>query len=274
MATILVIDDERLLCDLLQEMLERHGHEVFTAYSGSEGVACHKEHRPRFTILDLHLPDMPGIEVLKRIRENDPKAAVLILTGAASDKLEQEAQELGVTDFLIKGIPPEILMGAVARAVRTQSSSKTGPPIQDRRKGVSILVVDDERLVCEMLTKFLTSRGFRVQSAEDGPAALALAESERPQFIVLDIMMPGMNGIEVLHSLRAKKYEGGVLILTAVEDDTLLKKALDLEAVDILGKPIDLERLALAIEVGLILNGLSREKGSVPCAPRPPAPLS
>ena len=267
MATILVIDDERLLCDLLQEMLQRHGHEVFTAYSGGEGVARHKERRPHFTILDLHLPDMSGIEVLKRIRENDPTATVLILTGAASDKLEREAQELGVTEFLIKGLSPEVLMGAVTRTVQAQSPSETGPPTQDNRKGASILVVDDEQEVCALLTEFLTSRGFRVQSAQDGPTALALAlaqaESERPHLIVLDIMMPGMNGIEVLRRLRAKKYAGGVMMLTASTDRALLKKSLDLEAVDILGKPIDLERLALAIQVGLILNRRSRERGSV-----------
>src|SRR5712692_7445891 len=117
MATILVIDDERMLCDLLQEMLRRHGHEVFTAYSGRGGVALHKERRPHFTLLDLHLPDMNGIEVLTRIREDDPKAAVMILTGAASDKLERQAQELGVTDFLIKGLSPDVLMSAVTRAL-------------------------------------------------------------------------------------------------------------------------------------------------------------
>ena len=267
MATILVIDDERLLCDLLQEMLQRHGHKVFTAYSGGEGVARHKERRPCFTILDLHLPDMSGIEVLKHIRENDPTATVLILTGAASDKLEREAQELGVTEFLIKGLSPEVLMGAVTRTVQAQSPSETGPPTQDNRKGASILVVDDEQEVCELLTEFLTSRGFQVQSAQDGPTALALAlaqtESARPHLIVLDIMMPGMNGIEVLRRLRAKKYAGGVMMLTASTDRTLLKKSLDLEAVDILGKPIDLERLALAIQVGLILNRRAHESGGV-----------
>ncbi len=265
MATILVIDDERLLCDLLQEMLQRHGHEVFTAYNGREGIARYKERRPRFTILDLHLPDMNGIEALKSIRKHDPTAAVIILTGSGSDKLEREAQELGVTDFLIKGLSPETLMGAVERVVQTQSPSETGPLTLDNRKGASILVVDDEQEVCTLLTEFLTSRGFRVQSAQDGPTALALAlsASKRPQLIVLDIMMPGMNGIEVLRGLRAKKYAGGVLMLTASTDITLLKKSLDLEAVDILGKPIDLERLALAIQVGLILNRLSREGGSV-----------
>jgi len=105
MATILVVDDERMLCDLLQEMLRQHGHEVFTAYSGQEAIELHRQRRPHFTLLDLHLPDMNGIEVLTRIRESDPKAAVMILTGAASDELEQQARALRVTDFLIKGLP-------------------------------------------------------------------------------------------------------------------------------------------------------------------------
>ena len=181
MATILVIDDERLLCNLLQEMLRCHGHEVYTAYSGREGIALHKERRPHFTLLDLHLPDMNGIEVLTRIREGDPKAAVMILTGAGSDKLERQAQELGVTDFLIKGLPPEVLLSAVTRAVRPQAPSEAGPPTvegapQGMQNNVSIMVVDDERQICDMLTKFLTSRGYRVHTAQDGPTALRSEE--------------------------------------------------------------------------------------------------
>src|SRR5207244_1037988 len=137
MATILVVDDERMLCDLLQEMLRRHGHEILTAYSGQEAIELHRQRRPQFTLLDLTLPDMNGIEVLTRIRESDPKAAVMILTGS--------------------------------------------------------------------------------------------------------------------------------------QDQSLLKEALDLESVDILGKPFDLERVALAIQVGLILTRRSRESGSAPSPPRAPA---
>jgi DNA-binding response OmpR family regulator len=253
MATILVIDDERLLCDLLQDMLRRHGHEVFTAYSGSAGIALHKERRPHFTLLDLHLPDMNGIEVLTRIREGDPHAAVMILTGAASDKLERQAQELGVTDFLIKGLPPEVLLSAVTRAVQSQTPSGVGPRPAATQNGDAILVVDDERPICEMLTKFRSSRGIQVHTAQDGPTAVAVAERERPQLIVLDIQMPGMNGVEVLRKLRAKKFAGGVMMLTGSQDAALLKEALDLGSIDIVGKPPDLERIGLAVEVSLIL---------------------
>src|SRR5438128_12566220 len=108
MATILVVDDERMLCDLLQEMLRRQGHEVFTAYSGQEAIELHRQRRPHFTLLDLHLPDMNGIEVLTRIRESDPKTAVMILTGPAFDNVTRQVQELGVTDFLMKALWPDI----------------------------------------------------------------------------------------------------------------------------------------------------------------------
>lgn len=256
MATLLVIDDERMLCDLLQEMLRRHGHEVFTAYSGREGIESHRKQRPHFTLLDLHLPDMSGIEVLRQIRERDPKAAVMILTGAATDKLEREARELGVTDFLIKGLSPEVLIGAVERAL--QPPAQPAPPgsgggIPRTSHDESILVVDDERQICELLKKYLTNQGFRVQTAQDGPTALAMADLERPQLIVLDIYMPGMTGIEVLRRLRAKKFPGGVMMLTGCEEHTLLKEALDLGSLDIIGKPFDLERIGLAVEVSLIL---------------------
>ncbi|MDO8547578.1 MAG: response regulator [Nitrospirales bacterium] len=257
MATILVIDDERMLCDLLQEMLRRHGHEVFTAYSGQEGIQAFQRHRPQFTLLDLHLPDMNGIEALTRIREHDPKAVAMILTGAGSDKLERQARDLGVTDFLIKGLSPEVLISAVARALQPPvqpASPESGGGIPRTSHDESILVVDDERQICELLKKYLTNQGFRVHTAQDGPTALAMADLERPQLIVLDIYMPGMTGVEVLRKLRAKKFPGGVMMLTGCEDHALLKEALDLESLDIIGKPFDLERIGLAVEVSLILT--------------------
>ena len=257
MATILVIDDERLLCDLLQEMLRRHGHEVFTAYSGREGIDLHRQRRPHFTLLDLHLPDMSGIEALRQIRESDPRAAVMILTGAASDKLEREAQELGVTDFLIKGLSPEVLINAVTRALQPPAQpASPGPGGRTPRTAhdASILVVDDEQQICELLQKYLTRRGFRVQTAQDGPTALAMTDLEQPQLIILDIYMPGMTGVDVLRKLRAKKFPGGVMVLTGCEDHALLKEALDLGSLDIISKPVDLERIGLAVEVSLILS--------------------
>jgi two-component system response regulator (stage 0 sporulation protein F) len=262
LATILVIDDERSLCDLLQNSLREHGHDVCVAYSGNEGLAVFRQRRPRFTLLDLSLPDLNGIEVLKSIRRIDPQSAVIILTGCATDQLERQARDLGITDFLIKDLSFEVLVGDVQRAMQEPGKPAIAPTTPSGSAGVpamlqeehSILIVDDDAQLRDLLTQYLSTYGYRVLSAQDGPTAISLAEREQPHLIVLDINMPGMSGVEVLRKLRAKNYTGGVMMLTGVQDEKLLKEALDLGSIDIVGKPADLERIRLAIEVSLILS--------------------
>lgn len=263
MTTILVVDDERLLCNLLQEVLSCHGYEVCTAVSGRAGIEAFRHRRPQFTLLDLHLPDISGIEVLKKIREIDREAMVAILTGSASDKQEREARKLGVTDFLTKGLSTGDLITAVKDALKKQDRAALSPPPTKGATdlpstvmcgGGSILVVDDELPICELLAEYLSQRGYHVSSAQDGPAALALVDKGHPQLIILDLHMPGMHGVEVLRKLREKKYKGGVIMLTGSRDEKLLKAALDLGSTDIVGKPFDLERIGLAVDVSLILT--------------------
>jgi DNA-binding response OmpR family regulator len=265
MSTILVVDDERLMCDLLRAVLVRHGHEVLTAMNGREGLLLFRKHRPRFTLLDLRMPEMNGIEVLKQIRAVDPQAAVLVLTAWGSDALEQQARHLGVVDFLSKTLSLDVLVEAMERTLQLSGQAATpaqaAEPAGARQAaptaaddGDFILVVDDEPQIRDLLKRFLSLRGYKVQVASDGQQALTMVEQVPPQLIVLDVYMPGINGVEVLRRLRGMKFTGGVILLTASQDDKLLQEALDLGSVDVLGKPVDLERLALAIQVGYILS--------------------
>ncbi|MEK6525899.1 MAG: response regulator [Nitrospirota bacterium] len=96
MAKILVVDDERLICDLLETVLTRQGHDVLTATGGTEALKLFREQRPRVTLLDLRMPDMDGIAVLKQIRAIDPKASVIILTGGGTAEWEKQAYEAGL----------------------------------------------------------------------------------------------------------------------------------------------------------------------------------
>jgi DNA-binding response OmpR family regulator len=261
MAKILVVDDERMICDLLRNVLARHGHEVMVAMDGREAVALFREHRPGITLLDLHMPEMDGIAVLKQIRNVDPMAAVMMLTGGGTEALEQQARALGVTDFLKKGHSLTVLVDAMERALQQSSQ-----PVAAARSGdlqapsggsqtPLVLVVDDEEMIRSLLTKFLTLRGYRVRTAQNGMEALAQVGQETPHIVILDMYMPGMNGVEVLRQLRAKQYAGGVVALTASQDEKLLQQTLELGSVDVIGKPVDLERLELVIQVGLALTG-------------------
>lgn len=262
MATILVIDDERMICDLLRSVFCAHGHEVFTATSGREGLEIFCNRKPRFTLLDLQMPEMNGIEVLQQIRAIDPHAGVIMLTGGATDALEALARGLGVTDFLRKGASLEVLVRTMDRVMQRPVKVTEAPPMVmalNKMSAVapgapSILVVDDEPQIRRMISQFLTPRGYRVRVAQDGVTALALVREEMPQFVIADMYMPGMNGLELTRQLRAQQYKGGVLALTGSRDEELLQGMLDLGAVDVMAKPVDLERLELVVQVGCILT--------------------
>jgi len=118
----------------------------------------------------------------------------------------------------------------------------------------TIMVVDDEPMVRNLLSQFLTLRGYRVCPAKDGPDALSLLKQEHPQLVILDVYMPGMNGVDVLRQLRANDYKGAVIALSASQDEEMLQEMLELGSVDIMGKPVDLERLAMMFEVSVVMK--------------------
>lgn len=101
---VLVVDDEDSIRTLLQITLSQEGRTVVTAACGKDAIAMFQTIRPNLTILDIDMPDLDGITVLRQIRAIDPHARVMIFTGGSSPSAEREARALGVTDFLQKGL--------------------------------------------------------------------------------------------------------------------------------------------------------------------------
>lgn len=115
-----------------------------------------------------------------------------------------------------------------------------------------ILVVDDEPEVCEYLEDFLGRRGHQVSSAFNGKEALEKIKALRPHIVLLDILMPGMNGLEVLKEARTLDSRIGIIMVTAVQEETVAKEALAAGAHDYITKPIDLNYLENAILVKIM----------------------
>ena len=263
MSKILIVDDERVFCDLLQALMKSHGHEVFTAYSGKEAIEQFQQNRPHFTMLDLHMPEMNGIETLRQIRAIDQKAAVMILTAWGTDDLEQQARQLGATDFLSKAISLDAIVASMDRGLKppeqapaTSTPSPSGekkPARPDIPETDAVFLVEGNADVRNTFVRVLGQHGIVVRAAKDGPTLLSMLDKERPPLIVLDMDLSGMKGLDVLRKMREKNYPGGIIIMTAGQDEKLLKEALNLGSIDILGKPVEPERLMLAIQVGLVL---------------------
>ena len=102
MPRILVVDDEPATVDLLREFLAGKGYEVLTASEGEEALRKVKEERPHLIRLDVRLPKMSGLEVLKRVREIDHEAGVIMVTAVAEEETGREALRLGAFDYITK----------------------------------------------------------------------------------------------------------------------------------------------------------------------------
>lgn len=257
MLTMLVVDDDRLNCDLIQSVFSRHGYHVMAALSGREGVEMFDTHRPSVTLLDLRMPEMDGLAVLKEIRARDPYAPVVMLGGGATDLHENLARELGVTDFLRKGLSLDVLVRSVNHAaqlsVRVPIPAGVASGVEaPQDHGESILVVDDEMLVRDLLVRFLSMRGYRVQGVSSGAEALELVERTKPDLVLLDLAMPEMNGVEVIRALQARSFLGGIVVLTGSQDQEELQETWELGVQEVLFKPVDLDRLLIAVQLVLV----------------------
>ena len=118
-----------------------------------------------------------------------------------------------------------------------------------------ILVVDDDIFVCKMLRKFLIEKGLRVVEAHNGDEAMEVFSRERPDVVLLDIRMPGKDGLETLAELKALYPEASVIMVTAVHEEGPAKQAMAAGAFDYITKPIDPDYLELSLMTKLGLLG-------------------
>jgi DNA-binding NtrC family response regulator len=123
MALILVVDDEQDACTMVHRILSAKGHEVVTFTEGQRALLWLERYRPHLTVLDLKLPGMDGMALLRLIREKDPRAKVVILTAYPSAESAREALRLGAAKYLIKPIEIDELETIVEDVL----SSNSGP---------------------------------------------------------------------------------------------------------------------------------------------------
>jgi two-component system response regulator (stage 0 sporulation protein F) len=115
-----------------------------------------------------------------------------------------------------------------------------------------ILVVDDERPVADVLSEYLQSQGYTTHTAGSGAEALAVVERERPDLVLLDIRMPGIDGLEVLRRLRQADRRPAVIMVTANEDLALAREMLKTGAFDYVAKPFDFQYLDRVVAAAMV----------------------
>lgn len=137
--------------------------------------------------------------------------------------------------------------------VNRKDTRKSNPPSSDRaaearsesvqRRGAQVLVIDDEVVVRRVVTDYLEGKGYSVASVDSGESALEWLRENEPGVILLDIFMPGVNGLEVLRALKKDRPKAQVLVISGFADEELERKVKALGAVDCLRKPFDFATL-------------------------------
>jgi PAS domain S-box-containing protein len=203
--TVLVVDDDPLVHDLLRRGLGGQGFRVESALGGHDGLRLVRERHPDVVILDVMMPDLDGWAVLAALKADPELAAIpVVMQSFAGDK--QLGFALGAAEFLTKPIDRDSLVAALRRYVG------------DRRDG-SVLIVEDDPPTRRLMRRLLEREGWRVREAENGRVALERVAEAAPALILLDLMMPEMDGFEFAAELRrrASWRQIPVVVVTAKE---------------------------------------------------------
>ena len=214
-ALVLVIEDDAKSADLLRIYLTEAGYTVDVARDGAEGLQKVKRLAPDAIILDVLLPKVDGWAFLTQIKGDPTTKDIPVIIVSIVDQ-KGKGFALGAADYLIKPIHKDELLRKLA-AFSLVTKVRTTP--------VKILAIDDDPRAVEMLAAVLEPEGFHILRAYGGEEGIALAEKERPDLIILDLLMPGMNGFEVLDRLgRSPVTKQMPIILFTVKQLTAEEK--------------------------------------------------
>ena len=188
---VLVVEDDSKAGDLLTQHLNRAGYRVARASNGDQAIALARNLRPDGITLDVLLPDQDGLKILAQLKALPETQAIPVVIVSISEDREL-GFSLGAVDWQVKPVNPDDFLASVRRALNGTEEAETS----------TVLVVDDEAPTVELLTDLLTTQGFRVLAARDGRQGIAMARHERPNLIVLDLLMPELTGFDVVRELR------------------------------------------------------------------------
>jgi CheY-like chemotaxis protein len=205
--TVLVIDDDPDARELIRRLLTREGYRVETASDGDDGLRLAKDLRPTAITLDVLMPTMDGWAVLTALKSDPALAGIpVVMVTITSDRTL--AYALGATDFLTKPIERDRLRAVLHRL-----------DFDCRLVPCRALVVDDDPTSRTVLRSVLEKESWIVAEAEDGRAALAAVADKTPDLILLDLMMPNMDGFEFAERLhRDSRFRTiPIVVITAKE---------------------------------------------------------
>ncbi len=231
---ILVIDDNLDTQDLLRENLLDAGYQVIAASNGEEGLQIARQIKPYAITLDIMMPRKDGWQVLHELKTDPATQDIPVILLSIVDQKDM-GYRLGAFDYLVKPVEEGALVAALDRL--------TDRPVSGA--ALDLLVVDDDPNIANLVAQFLDQEKYHVRAAEDGLSGLHALHEQTPDAILLDLMMPRLNGFEFISQLRQDlRYKALPIIVLTARSLT----------------ETDLERLTDSVSKVLYKDGVEKEK--------------
>lgn len=247
---IMLVEDSASQATRLIYILQHEGWEVTWAATADEAFTQLRTAKPDLVLLDFYLPGMRGDEVCRRIRMNidSRNLPIIILTAEDANETELRGLESGADDFVVKSADPDVLLlriRTLLQKVRKQSDILSAP--ESSYRSARLLAIDDSVTFLERLRPELESEGYEVECSYDGPEGLERIAKEQFDGVIIDLIMPGIDGIEVCRRIdELRKHLESPLVtvmLTGHESKEDLSRALEAGADDFVGKSSDISVL-------------------------------
>jgi two-component system cell cycle response regulator len=255
-ARILVVDDNPTNLKLVVDLLECEGHEILQAIDAEEAERIIAREHPELVLMDLALPGMDGLTLIRKLRadEKTKDLTIIALTAFAMKGDEQKAIAAGCNGYITKPINTRSLPGLVAGFLPRGEIPPPRPPL-------NILVIEDAVSELKLARHVLTVDGHRVQGMGAAEEALAAIRRNRPEIILLDMLLPGVNGLALARLLKAEPDTRDIPIvaITSFPERFTRQDALAAGCEAFLVKPMDTRRLPQQLEEVMSARRTSRE---------------
>lgn len=204
--TVVLIEDDPRSAELLTLYLEGDGFEVVACEDAQAGMEAARRLRPAAIVLDIMLPDLSGWDFLGLVKEDETTARIPVVIVSVLDE-RGKGLALGAADYLLKPVSRDDLLETLHPIITAQSGEGS----------CKVLTIDDDPAAIKLIETVLGEKGFAVVGARSGAEGVQAARTERPDLIILDLLMPGVDGFEVVERLRAdpSTAEIPVVVLTA-----------------------------------------------------------
>jgi two-component system, sensor histidine kinase and response regulator len=213
----LVVDDNSTSREILQGMLESFSFEVSLAASGEEGLAEFEKFIGSqgydLVVMDWKMPGIDGIETARRIKTlpgltRMPR--IILVTAYGREEIMRQAEKMGLDGFLIKPVSPSVMFDTVMQAfgkdaprnLRTADEKDLEAAASQGLAGAQVLLVEDNEINQQVALELLTAAGFQVDVADNGAIAVDKAQAAAYDLVLMDMQMPGMDGLEATREIR------------------------------------------------------------------------